>query len=208
MLDKEYREDRLDAGLLPQQPIELFAAWYEAARQTEPWGGSAMVLATASESCGLSARVVLMRGLLGGGLCFYTNYESRKGQSLAEQPEAAAVFWWPTQVRQVRFEGTVARMAGDESDAYFGGRPRGSQVGAWASPQSMEIPDLEVLRARYQEREEAFCSLASVPRPAFWGGYRLEPNRVEFWQGGKDRQHDRLLYRKKGGDWEVVRLAP
>ncbi len=208
MEDKEYRAERLDPDTLPEDPLCLFEIWYEAARQTEPWDGSAMTLATASASCGISARVVLMRGLVEGGLCFYTNFESRKGQSLAEAPEAAAVFWWPTQVRQVRFEGHVTRLAEERSDAYFSGRPRGSQIGAWASPQSREIPDRAALQERYLSCEQKFAAVANIPRPAYWGGYRLVPRRVEFWQGGKNRLHDRIEYEQVDGHWNRVRLAP
>lgn len=207
MADLQWHAERLDWDSLPGQPMDLFGRWHVAAAETEPWHGAAMQLACATKDGMPSARTVLMRGFGEDGIQFFTNYESRKGQIFDENPVFAAVFWWPSQVRQVRMEGRVARLSRAASDAYFAGRPRGSQLGAWSSPQSQTIGDLASLRQRYAAIEKAFSG-KPVACPPFWGGYLLEPLRVEFWQGGQDRLHDRALYEKDGACWTLTRLAP
>ena len=207
MKSEEWRDERLDWGSLPEHPMDLFANWYEEATQTESWRAGAMVLATASLDGVPSARIVLMRGYDAQGIRFFTNYESRKGQILAANPRFAATFWWPSQVRQVRLEGDAERLSRSESEAYFAGRPRGSQLGAWTSPQSQTISGLEMLQQQYEQVAEEYAG-RDVACPPFWGGYLLRPKRVEFWQGGKDRLHDRILYRINEGTWVNDRLAP
>jgi pyridoxamine 5'-phosphate oxidase len=207
MQDLEWRAERLVWESLPDDPMKLFEAWHTLAALSEPWHGGAMLLATATCEGAPSARIVLMRGFGEYGIRFFTNYESRKGQVLESNPQAAAVFWWPSQVRQVRVEGLVVRLPVSESAAYFSGRPRGSQIGAWSSPQSQSIEDLDVLRDVYAVRSREFEG-TDVPCPPFWGGYLLQPQHIEFWQGGQDRLHDRILYSRQGEAWDKKRLAP
>ena len=207
MQNLEWREPRLDWDRLPAAPMELFASWHAEAVQTEPWQAGAMVLATSTAAGEPSARVVLMRGFSAEGICFFTHYEGAKGRQLKDNPSFAAVFWWPSQVRQIRFQGEAVRLSRGESENYFASRPRGSQLGAWSSPQSEPIPDVAYLQARQAEAAAKFEG-ADVPCPAYWGGYQLRPNRVEFWQGGKDRLHDRALYAKHDDKWDLQRLAP
>jgi pyridoxamine 5'-phosphate oxidase len=166
-----------------------------------------VALATVSASGRPSVRIVLMRGVDRGGFVFHTNYNSRKGQDLAANEYAALCFHWPGIEEQIRVEGTVEQLPAAESDAYFRTRPRGSQIGAWASLQSAELPSRESLETRYRELEAQFEG-KDVPRPPFWGGYRLTPNRVEFWYGRPDRLHDRVLYTRDHDGWHISRLFP
>lgn len=154
-----------------------------------------------------SARIVLVRGVDARGFTFHTNYDSRKGRELTENPHAALCFYWPTLDEQIRAEGSVRRLESDESDAYFVTRPRGSQLGAWASTQSAPLPSREALEAKYRDVESRFGD-GPVPRPPFWGGFRLIPDRVEFWYGRPDRLHDRVLYVRDGATWTIERLYP
>jgi pyridoxamine 5'-phosphate oxidase len=154
-----------------------------------------------------SARIVLVRGVDARGFTFHTNYDSRKGRELTENPHAALCFYWPTLDEQIRAEGSVRRLESDESDAYFVTRPRGSQLGAWASTQSAPLPSREALEAKYRDVESRFGD-GPVPRPPFWGGFRLTPDRVEFWYGRPDRLHDRVLYVRDGATWTIERLYP
>jgi pyridoxamine 5'-phosphate oxidase len=188
-------------------PITQFRAWFAEAQAAGLPQAEAMALATATPDGRPSARMVLLRGLDERGFVFFTNYEGRKGAELGANPRAALVFYWYGLDRQVRVEGRVEVMSAAESDAYFRGRPRGSQVGAWASPQSAVIPGREFL----EERSRAFSARyagVEVPRPPHWGGLRVVPEVIEFWQGQPDRLHDRLRYRREGGGWVRERLAP
>ena len=164
-------------------------------------------LATADAQGRPSVRVVLIRHVDDRGFVFHTNYTSRKGRELDENPHASLCFYWPTLDEQIRIEGTVARLPGSESDAYFDGRPRGSQLGAWASEQSAVLPSRETLESKYRAIEERFHE-QTVPRPPFWGGYRLTPARIEFWYGRPDRLHDRVLYTRSKDGWQIERLYP
>lgn len=188
-------------------PFELLLRWRDEALArglTEP---DAMTLATATPDGRPSARVVLFRGLSGGGLRFFTNYESRKGRELEANPHAALLFHWAELGRQVRVEGTVERLSPEESDEYFHARPRGNQLGAWASPQSRLIASREELLARQAEAAARFGH-GEIPRPPYWGGFRVVPHAWEFWTAGADRLHDRVLYVRREGGWEVSRVAP
>jgi pyridoxamine 5'-phosphate oxidase len=205
---EDYAAGRLTEQDLLADPIAQFERWFEDARRTEVHEPNAMTLATVGPDGQPAARVVLLRGVDRRGLTFFTNLESRKSRELEANAKAALVFWWEPLARQVRFEGAVEPVDAAEADAYFASRPRGSQIGAWASPQSSVLPSREVLDAAVRSYSERFAA-ARVPRPEFWGGLRLVPVRVEFWQGQRDRLHDRLCYlRRAGGDWHIERLAP
>jgi pyridoxamine 5'-phosphate oxidase len=166
-----------------------------------------VALATADRAGRPSVRIVLLRGLDERGFVFHTNYDSRKGRELGENPYASLCFHWPTIEEQIRVEGSVVRLPDAESDAYFAGRPRGSQIGAWASAQSNVLDSRTTLEQRFHETEARFVG-QSVPRPPFWGGFLLRPDRVEFWYGRQDRLHDRVLYTRDGNGWKVERLYP
>jgi pyridoxamine 5'-phosphate oxidase len=166
-----------------------------------------VALATVDANGHPSVRLVLLRGVDHRGFVFHTNYNSRKGRELATSPHAALCFHWVALDEQIRIEGTVERLSAEESDAYFASRPRGSQLGAWASDQSAVLPSRETLEEKYRETERRFDG-GSVPRPPFWGGYRLMPHRVEFWYGRPDRLHDRVVYVRDDGRWRIERLCP
>ena len=193
-----------DAG---PDPIALFARWFDDARRARIYLYDAMTLATATADAVPSARMMLLKGFDERGFRFFSNYDSRKSDQLKANARAALVFHWPLLHRQVRVEGTVERLPEDESRDYFRTRPRGSQLGAWASAQSSVLDGRRQLDERYEEYERRFEG-EDVPLPPFWGGYRLRPERVEFWQGRANRLHDRLLYTREDGGWSVVRLAP
>ena len=196
-----------EADLAPD-PFAQFQAWFDTALAAGLPEPNAMTLDTATPDGRPSARMVLIKGVDPRGFVFYTNYESRKGRELEANPWAALVFYWPELERQIRIEGRVERVAAEESDAYFASRPLGSRLGAWASPQSQVIPGRDVLEARLRDLEARFAS-GDVPRPPHWGGYRVVPEAVEFWQGRPSRLHDRLRYtRQADGRWAIERLAP
>jgi pyridoxamine 5'-phosphate oxidase len=186
-------------------PLTQFRRWFAEAERSQP-DAETMTLATATVQGAPSARMVLLRGFDERGFVFFTNFTSRKARELAENPQAALVLYWPALVRQVRIEGKVEIIAAAEADAYFRQRPRGSQLSAWASPQSQTIPSREFLEERVRQITGQFP--AEVPRPPFWGGYRVRPHLIEFWQGGENRLHDRLAYRSTADGWLRERLGP
>lgn len=197
-MDKEILDD----------PIKQFEQWFEAARQSNILEPNAMTLSTAAPEGRVSARMMLLKDFGQRGFTFFSNYRSRKSGQLASNSFAALTFWWYTMERQVRIEGRIKKLPGEEADQYFKTRPRGSQLGAWTSPQSEEIPDRHFLDKRFAEMEEKFAN-QDVPRPDYWGGFLLVPDRIEFWQGRPNRLHDRIVYRlHDDGNWHIQRLAP
>jgi len=206
-LRKEYTRAGLSESDVDPEPVEQFRRWFEEALAAGLHEPNAMIVATASPDGLPSARVVLLKGFDDRGFVFYTNYEGRKGRELEENPRAALLFYWGELERQVRIEGTASRVSEEESDAYYAGRPRGSRLGALASEQSRVVGSREVLEGRIRTLEAEYEG-RDVPRPAFWGGYRVEPEAVEFWQGRENRLHDRLVYRRGDGGWKMERLQP
>jgi len=204
----DYRHAALGEGDVAADPTTQFGRWFQdtvAAGVVEP---NAMTLATVGPDGQPSARVVLLKGYGPAGFTFYSNYESRKGRELDAEPRAAVVFLWKELERQVRIEGRIVRVGRDETETYFRSRPRGSQIGASVSPQSRPVAGREVLEESFAAAEARFTG-EEVPVPGWWGGYRLAPTLIEFWQGRTSRLHDRLVYRPDGrGGWAIERLAP
>ncbi len=190
-----------------RDPIDLFGEWFEAATESGIILPESMTLATCTPDGRPSARMVLLKGFDARGFVFYTNYGSRKAEELTQNPYAALVFHWPVLQRQVRIEGTVEKVMEEESAAYFKTRARGSRIGAWASQQSSALEDHQTLEERFKEYEKQFKG-SDVPLPPFWGGFRVAPERIEFWQGRANRLHDRLVFIPRGEGWETMRLYP
>jgi pyridoxamine 5'-phosphate oxidase len=205
-LRQEYMRAGLAEGDVDRDPIAQFARWFDEALRAGVPLANAMTLATVDARGAPSARIVLLKGIEQGGFTFYTNYQSRKARELDAHASACLVFMWSQLERQVRIDGSVERVSAVDSDAYFASRPLGARLSAWASPQSETVPDrgtleraAEAARARYGD---------SPPRPPHWGGFRVRPREIEFWQGRADRLHDRLVYTRDGDAWRLVRLAP
>lgn len=188
-------------------PFARFHAEFRRAKEVETVDVTAMALATATADGVPNVRYVLLKEADSRGFVFFTNGESRKGTELAENPRASLAFLWPTVYVQVRVQGAVEKLAAEESDAYFASRPRGSQIGAWASAQSRALDSRETLEARVAELEREYEG-RDIPRPAYWGGYRVVPSRIEFWYGRESRLHDRFVYLRDETFWSVVRLSP
>jgi pyridoxamine 5'-phosphate oxidase len=206
-LRRQYAAARLDESDVDPDPIRQFAGWFEEARRAELLEPNAMTLATASADGAPSARIVLLKQVDERGFTFFTDYRSRKGRELEMNPRAALVFHWGELERQVRVSGTVSRLAREENETYFLARPRGSRLGAWTSHQSTVIGTRNDLEERLEAMAARFEG-GDVPLPPFWGGFRVRPDSVEFWQGRADRLHDRILYRRERGGWRIERLSP
>lgn len=210
-LRRNYELNSLTLDALNSDPIAEFTQWLHAAQQTPApsWLEiNAMTLATADNDGRVSARIVLLKSVDANGFAFFTNYRSDKANQLSINPNAALVFYWPHVERQVRVEGTVAFTEPETSDQYFHARPRGSQIGAIVSPQSQPLADRSQLEQEAQRLAAEFGEEQTIPRPDYWGGYRLTPKRIEFWQGRPNRLHDRFLYQRDNGGWTITRLAP
>lgn len=206
---RDYQVGTLEDGALDGvHPLRVLERWIAEAAEAGSVEPNAMALATVGPDGEPSLRMVLCKGVDLDGVVFYTNFESRKARELDGSQKAAVTFWWDVLERQVRLEGTAERVLDAEADAYFSSRPRGSQVGAWTSPQSAVIASRAELDLKAQQAADRFADVEVIPRPAFWGGYRLRPTRVEFWQGRASRLHDRLVAEREGDGWAVRRLAP
>lgn len=205
---KDYTKKELNINAVNSDPILQFKIWFDEAVQAKVLEPNAMTLSTISANGFPSSRIILLKGIEENGFSFYTNYNSRKAKEIAENPKVASNFFWPELERQVRIEGVIEKTSEEVSDIYFKSRPRGSQIGAWASPQSTLIEGRDILQDRFKEIEEQFAG-KDVPRPKHWGGYIILPQKIEFWQGRASRLHDRILFtQKKDHSWVVSRLAP
>jgi pyridoxamine 5'-phosphate oxidase len=207
-LRREYARRALGEDAADPDPIRQFTSWFDEAIKSQILDASAMTLATTNAAGDANARIVLLKGVDDAGFTFFTNYDSAKGSELAARPRASLLFFWAELERQVRITGSVAKVDRSESEKYFHSRPFESQIGAWASAQSSPVANREALETRFAELAAQHAGKV-VPLPPFWGGYRVKPERMEFWQGRPSRLHDRLLYtRESSGTWSRSRLAP
>lgn len=205
---KDYTKTSLDVKSVSKDPIQQFDHWFKEAVTAEVPEPNAMTLATVNAEGRPSTRVVLLKGVENGKFVFFTNFQSNKGQELDQNPACSLTFWWPELERQICLEGVASRIDAKRSEEYFQSRPRGSQIGAWASPQSSMINDRSILEERVKQMEEKFKGLEKLPKPHQWGGFEIDPLMIEFWQGRPSRLHDRILFTKVDGVWRVDRLAP
>lgn len=204
---KDYRLYELHESSVHHDPISQFKQWFEEALTAQVNEVNAMTLATVDDKSMPDARIVLLKNVDTEGFRFFTNYNSSKAQQLIHNSSIALVFFWPELERQIRIRGAVQRLSFEEADRYFRSRPKGSQLGAWASPQSETIADRTTLQYKYDELAVEYAD-SEIPTPKHWGGFLVSPNEVEFWQGRTSRLHDRILYKHLGGHWKISRLAP
>ena len=204
----EYKRDKLDESTLPADPMELFTEWLEQAQSSGNPMPTAMTLVSVERNGQPSARIVLLKKVAEGRLIFFTNYHSRKSREIRAHARVAAHFFWPEMERQVKIAGIARPIDDADSDHFFQSRPFESNLAAWASPQSEVIPDRQYLEKEFEKYRKKYESSGEIPRPAYWGGFAILPSRIEFWQGGRHRLHDRIEYNKKEERWSWVRLAP
>ncbi|CAM3761333.1 pyridoxamine 5'-phosphate oxidase [Polynucleobacter brandtiae] len=205
-LRKNYTFGQLLETEVPVNPLALFQVWFDQATKAECPEPNSMTLATADQAGNPSARIVLLKGADQSGFTFFTNYDSQKGRELAIRPQSALLFHWHELERQIRIKGSTEKITASESDDYYHSRPAASRIGAWASPQSTAIPNREFLEQAEKDFGAKFGN--APPRPEHWGGYRLRPTEIEFWQGRPSRLHDRIHYQLEGNNWCITRLAP
>lgn len=203
----DFAKQTLDELDVINNPIDQFAKWFEEAVGAQVIDPNAMTLCSATKEGKPSARIVLLRNFSENGFVYYSNYNSRKGSEIAENPNCALLFFWPELERQIRMEGIVQKQSSEESDLYFNSRPRESKLGAWTSEQSKKILNRDVLNKEYEKIALQYPN-ENVPRPPHWGGYLLKPATIEFWQGRPNRLHDRILYTFENNNWKIERLAP
>lgn len=206
-LRRSYSLKEMSKNSVSHDPFEQFSVWMEEAINSKLIEPNAMALATAQKNGLPSVRMVLLRGFDDNGFVFYTNYESAKANDLEENPIAALLFFWPELERQIRITGDVEKITREESEKYFASRPRGHQLGAWASKQSTVIENRKLLENQFKEAEKRFENRI-IPLPSYWGGYRVIPHEFEFWQGRESRLHDRIFYELESGRWKIKRLSP
>ena len=204
----EYSKSSLDLKSVDADPIAQFTKWFNEAMTAQVPEPNAMTLSTVSSSGGPSSRIVLLKGIEKYQFVFYTNYQSQKGKELEQNPACALNFFWPQLERQVRIEGIAERVSPEAADQYFQSRPRASQIGAWASPQSTMVKDRAILEERFKQIEEQYKDRKVLPRPKQWGGFGVSPLEIEFWQGRPSRLHDRIVYTRIDNAWQINRLAP
>jgi pyridoxamine 5'-phosphate oxidase len=207
-LRREYSKETLEVSSVGKDPIHQFEKWFDEALRAEVLEPNAMTLSTVTASGRPSARVVLLKGIEHGKFLFFTNHQSRKGKELENNPACALTFFWPELERQIRIEGITHRLDSAYAEKYFQSRPRGSQIGAWASPQSSVISDRSLIEDRVKEMEKKFKDQELIPKPHQWGGYAVDPYELEFWQGRPSRLHDRIVFYKTDAGWSIQRLAP
>ncbi len=199
--------NELNETSVDKDPFIQFTKWYESILNSKLNEPTAMMLSTADANGNPSARIVLLKEIDDSGFVFYTNYGSRKGKDLKENPKAALTFFWDELRRQIRIEGSIEKISRETSKEYFSSRPRESQIGAWVSAQSSVISNRDILENKFDELDEKFGN-EEIPLPDFWGGYKLIPNYFEFWQGRDNRLHDRIYYKKENDEWKIFRIAP
>ena len=204
---KNNQSNELNETTVDKNPFIQFTKWYEGVLSSKLNEPASMMLSTADVNGNPSARIVLLKEIDDSGFVFYTNYGSRKGKDLKENPKAALTFFWDELLRQIRIEGRIEKISRESSKEYFSSRPHESQIGAWVSEQSSVIPNREILENKFDELEEKFGN-EEIPLPEFWGGYKVIPNYFEFWQGRENRLHDRICYNKENNEWKIFRIAP
>lgn len=205
---EDYAKGTLSESEVNTNPFKQFVKWFDQAVDAHVIEVNAMTLSTLNENGFPDSRIVLLKDIKEEGFSFFTNYESSKSKDMERYPQVSILFFWPELQRQVRIQGIVERLPAEDSDEYFQSRPRGSQIGAWSSPQSREISNREELEMRVAEQSSRFEEAEFIPRPDFWGGFLLKPIRFEFWQGRSSRLHDRIVYEKVEGTWTIKRVAP
>ncbi len=205
---RDFADRPLNEASVKENPFDQYAIWFEEAVNSQILDPYAMNVSTSNKEGKISSRIVYLRDIIEEGIVFYTNYNSQKGKNLAENPFASALIFWPELERQIRFEGKVQKVSSEVSDAYFKARPKESKIGAWASRQSDVLTNRKELEKKVDFFREKFKDIEDIPRPDFWGGFRLVPERIEFWQGRPSRLHDRIVYLKENKDWKIIRVNP